>query len=281
MTDQFDPTDDDQEPMPVTDATDVTLSPAQDADVRRLLAAARVRDPMPADVVARLDGVLADLRQPARTDELAARRRRRRATQLLVAAAAVVATGFGIGPLLLRSGDAALSTADSDAGPAAMEAAPDDKGGSSAGDAGAATAPQANESQITGSDPKDLSAGAAQPLVRVSDLAGDVLELVATARTDLRLKGRSDFLPYAAETRTHPSPAPSLDPLGGESAASACVLPPRFHDRLRLPVSLLDEAGVPEAAVILMGPRDLGSRRAQVWVCGEVFARHMVALPAP
>lgn len=73
------------------------LSPRDD-EVRRLLADARHTGPMPDEVVARLDGVLADLAaEPARVrpvTDLATRRRR--VTQLLVAAAAVVVVGVGI-----------------------------------------------------------------------------------------------------------------------------------------------------------------------------------------
>lgn len=70
----------------------------EDEQVRRLLADARHTEPMPDDVVARLDGVLADLHadrpvRPGVTD-LAAARRRRRARGLLVAAAAVVVAGL-------------------------------------------------------------------------------------------------------------------------------------------------------------------------------------------
>ncbi|GAB3198429.1 hypothetical protein GCM10027062_12580 [Nocardioides hungaricus] len=91
----------------------------EDDQVRRLLAAARHTDPTPADVVERLDGVLADLHagrppRPAVTD-LAAARRRRRARALLVAAAAVVVAGVGFNQLLgaSTSGGDASSSADS------------------------------------------------------------------------------------------------------------------------------------------------------------------------
>lgn len=69
-----------------------------DAQVRRLLAEARHDEPMPETVVARLDGVLADLAaEPARVrpvTELATRRRR--VAQMLLGAAAVVVVGVGV-----------------------------------------------------------------------------------------------------------------------------------------------------------------------------------------
>ncbi len=90
---------------------------AHDEQVRRLLADARHDAPLPADVAARLDDVLADLTAeredapvpptplgpPAPVVDLAARRRRRQGGALLVAAAAVVAIGIGVGTVVDRS----------------------------------------------------------------------------------------------------------------------------------------------------------------------------------
>lgn len=84
-------------------------TPQQQEAVRRLLAGARHDEPVPADVVARLDGVLAQLAaegpraidpappapHEAQVVDLAARRRRR-VTGLLGAAAAVVVLGVGV-----------------------------------------------------------------------------------------------------------------------------------------------------------------------------------------
>lgn len=86
------------------------LTPEQEREVRRLLADARHSEPMPTDVAARLDRVLADLAGQDRTphdEDVAtgasvvslASRRRRRVTALLVAAAAVVAVGVGVDQL--------------------------------------------------------------------------------------------------------------------------------------------------------------------------------------
>lgn len=109
----------------MTDRSDLT--PDQESDVRRMLADARHTDPVPPEVAARLDRVLADLAaEPAREATVVrlADRRRRVAT-LLVAAAAVVVAGVGIGQVV---GDGGLESSDTatDAGeaPAAEEAAP-------------------------------------------------------------------------------------------------------------------------------------------------------------
>lgn len=85
----------------MTDSHD-ELDPATEAAVRRLVADARATDPIPGDVVARLDAVLGDLvaDRAERTDDVAdvvpLRRRRRRASRLL-AAAAVVVGGVAVG----------------------------------------------------------------------------------------------------------------------------------------------------------------------------------------
>ena len=59
--------------------TDRDLTPAEEERVRRLLADARHTEPMPDEVVARLDGVLADLAETAgpraHRGDLARRRR--------------------------------------------------------------------------------------------------------------------------------------------------------------------------------------------------------------
>lgn len=93
------------------------MTDEQDEQVRRLLAEARHDEPMPDDVAARMDAVLADLAaEPARSAtvvQLAARRRR--ATRMLVAAAAVVVLGVGVGQAYrgLDGGESATTAADS------------------------------------------------------------------------------------------------------------------------------------------------------------------------
>jgi hypothetical protein len=139
----------------MADEHDTPLTDEQDQEVRRLLASARHDEPMPHDVVDRLDRVLDDLAdEPARRApvvDLAARRRR--VASLLVAAAAVVVVGVGVGQLVgTNSGDdmgdssvaggasdteaespeSTLRQRDSDS--SADEAAPSDQAGNAAGD---------------------------------------------------------------------------------------------------------------------------------------------------
>jgi hypothetical protein len=103
------------------------LTPEQEADVRRLLAEARVTEPMPADVADRLDRVLTGLGEegfpaaPVR-HVVAPPWRRRRATVLLVAAAAVVAIGVGLGQLDGVQGGSDDSGGDSSSADSAINA---------------------------------------------------------------------------------------------------------------------------------------------------------------
>src|SRR6478735_12643701 len=110
----------------------------QDEQVRRLLSGARHEEPMPDDVAARLDEVLAGLRDDRPPVDIAARQRRRHVRNWVLAAAAVVVIGVGANQVdwsgMSMSGDDADGSASSamegganDAGVAApSEAAPGD-----------------------------------------------------------------------------------------------------------------------------------------------------------
>lgn len=98
-------------------------TPDQETAVRRLLAEARVTEPLPADLAARLDGVLVGLGEeregspPVQAGHTAAlASRRRRASILLVAAAAVVAIGVGIGQVVGDQSATEGSSSDAGAG---------------------------------------------------------------------------------------------------------------------------------------------------------------------
>jgi len=117
----------------VTDRPDSPESEdsAEIAEVRRLLAGARHADPMPDDVAARMDDVLAGLRDTPQTSPATrphpsdaevvpiAAHRRRRAAGLLAAAAAIVVGGVVVAPHVhVHSGgsSAATTAEDSTAG---------------------------------------------------------------------------------------------------------------------------------------------------------------------
>ncbi|WP_243058298.1 hypothetical protein [Nocardioides sp. SR21] len=106
--------------------------------VRRLLAEARHDEPMPDDVAARLDGVIADLREdkaPTAPVDHAALLRRRRVRSWVLAAAAVVVVGIGINQVDWSgmsmggadgSGDSSAAEADAGSVPStALESAPE------------------------------------------------------------------------------------------------------------------------------------------------------------
>jgi hypothetical protein len=153
--------------------TDEQPDPATE-EVRRLLAQARHTEPMPADVAARMDAVLADLAgTPESTPTPApvvplSRARRRRAAGLLVAAAAIVVGGVTVAQH--------LPTSHPDASPSSAAGADT---GSSGFDrsSGSTQGPEAGGRQPA---PQDLSGGKAvvrkgRVLVRPDHFTADAL----------------------------------------------------------------------------------------------------------
>lgn len=198
---------------------DPELTPEQESTVRRLLAEARHELPVPDEVAARLDRVLAGLADETAsagaanptTDSThsasgtvvelaAARRRRRNAGKLLVAAAAVIVGGVGIGQVIGTSTDD-----DADSGASSADQAPErtesqtDSGGGSGSAADSSVPAPAEGSSFAGDDllrsrlPLTLAAGQAQqdaqaqldglPLVTQSELAAG--SAVRDFRTDV------------------------------------------------------------------------------------------------
>ena len=156
----------------MTDERDTPLTPAQDEEVRRLLADARHDEPLPPEVAARMDRVLDDLSaEPSRRApvvDLAARRRR--VSSLLVAAAAVVVVGIGIGQVGGGGDD-------------------DSPESSSAGDAGGVEAPELDSGADREAVPEEVApedgALAAEPgqiySVNPDELSTDVEEIRRSA----------------------------------------------------------------------------------------------------
>ncbi len=110
---------DQHEPDPARD-----LTPDEESRVRRLLADARHTDPMPVDVVARLDRVLVGLAEEPTREAAVVRLadRRRRATRLLVAAVAAVVVGFGGSQVIGGMGASMDAGSGGEAEPAAESA---------------------------------------------------------------------------------------------------------------------------------------------------------------
>jgi hypothetical protein len=164
-----------------------TLTPEQEAQLRRLLADARHTDPMPDDVVARLDRVLSGLaEEPVRSATVVRlAERRRTATRWLVAAAAVVVLGVGGSQLLDGLGGVGMdATSSADEEPAA-ESAEEPRDGAATGDSSPGGEAEPQES----SDPRRLAK------VRVEAFADDTEALrdgVTASDYDLPNASRAD-----------------------------------------------------------------------------------------
>lgn len=226
------------------------LSP-RDAEVRRLLADARHTEPMPDEVVARLDGVLADLAaEPARVrpvTDLATRRRR--VTQLLVAAAAVVVVGVGlqqvVGP---RSGsDESPTSSQADSVNREATGADADNGGA---------APESSSSGAEENAPEDN--GRVVVTLRPQHFTDDVADARATRLTKdlVRLPEALDSAAFLAA-----GVACRADAWGQGS-----FVPVRYG---RTPA-------------VLVFRRALGdSQVADLFLCGSAEPTRSVTLPAP
>jgi hypothetical protein len=238
---------------------DHELSPEQER-VRRLLAEARVEAPMPDDVVARLDRVLARLADEEDDDDapslvdLAARRRRKAAT-LLVAAAAVVAVGVGAGQLLPGAG---LSGGDD----SAAESAPEP--------AASATNDGVDQVGPEGAFSPRLGQGGPQR-VRPDHFADDVARLRVPAMAD-------------ATSTAGSAPPPSLVEEGGLSLGSAssqfsgfvCDPAPSWGPGDLVAVRY---SGVP--AVLAFRPPAGDTQVVDLLECGTAAILRSVTLPAP
>lgn len=213
--------------------------------VRRLLADARHTEPMPDDVIARLDRALADLKQEpgdestatvvplGDSQEIDRQRRRRRAAGLLVAAAVIVVGGFVAAQNLPGSGP------NTPAGGSAGSAAE----GSARSTAGAGTGPEAR-------------------VPRTSDGAVVVHpeRLAATALAARRELETLASRPHAARRY--------------DLAQSSCVPTPRHGKVVR---AVYRRA---PAALVYHRPVD-GSQDVDLVVCGSSRPIRSVTLPAP
>jgi hypothetical protein len=222
------------------------LTPEQE-EVRRLLAEARHVDPMPDDVVDRLDRVLAGLAAESGDDRVAApaasvvslaSRRRHRAKTALVAAAAVVAVGIGLGQVI---GDGV--------------------GGGGSADSTAASSAQERESSA------DLDARAdseylvvTEPLpVRPEHFSSDVR----------RIRGGLRSLVTDQTSKSPPalSSSPSEDyACAAASSGPGALVPVRYGSR---------------RGVLLFEPVRGDSQVVELFACGNAEALRSVTLPAP
>lgn len=249
------------------------LTPEQEEAVRHLLSEARHAEPVPAEVVARLDATLADLvadgvadegvTAPAPVTDLSGvRRRRRNAGRLLLAAAAIVVGGVAIGQSL---DGATMDSADSgaDGGGAALqeqpresaaeESAQDDAGGDSAEAPAASNVPP-------GPGDADLLADVEVPLLLSSDsFAEDVQRQLSRTSAERRRAAANDFNALTSY------PDQAFLCADGDYGRGAKL--PAYYDS-------------EEAVLVLRRPR-AGIQRVDLLACGTAVQLDSVDLPAP
>ncbi len=173
--------------------SDPELTPDQEARIRRLLAEARHADPVPGDVAARLDRVLAGLAQAdGQVVDLAVRRRRRRVGGLLLAASAVVVAGIAVGQF---TGDDASSRGEAAETPASQRQEAKSGGQN---DAAAPEAAPSDEVPSTSSSTAALPDTLVEkvPPVSTRHFARDVARYrsLSRAEKDSRYQSTSDFV---------------------------------------------------------------------------------------
>lgn len=183
---------------------------SEDEQVRRLLADARHTEPLPPDVAARLDGVLADLGAdwPLRSSvtDLAAARRRHRARTMLLAAAAVIVVGIGIGQVNgSGSGDDAADSATSadGGGSTASERQPH----SHAGGAGAHPTTETSARVSSSNFGQKVLRLRGQRAVLVHDLDAETHRFKNQDRVEARCLGRDAGAGAAVPVRYDGTPA--------------------------------------------------------------------------
>jgi hypothetical protein len=234
----------------VDDEPETPLSPAEEREVRRLLADARHTDPMPDEVAARLDRVLGDLAaEPGRrapVTQLATRRRR--VASLLVAAAAVVVVGIGIGQVVQTGAGEGDSASEAPAAGSADEGSQDGlAGGQSEGfDAGADAEPELGGLPQTGKLYR----------LRPAELSADLRRLQRTVASD----GLVDA---------------DREPPAYRVAGKACE-----SDAWGAGTFVLVRYGKVPAVLVLRRP--LGDTQvAEVFLCGSTEPVRSLTLPAP
>jgi hypothetical protein len=228
------------------------LTPEQEADVRRLLADARHDEPIPAEVGARLDSVLAGLGRDepgspggAPVIDLAARRRRRNAAAILAGAAAVIVAGFAIGQVV----DVGGSADDASSGSAADRA-------TAATDAGGGAAPQGDGAAPSAPGPSPAEAQAFLRL-RSAHLERDLTSQLSKPQGGADAVRSPTAESYAALGCSPPVPA--------NKYASDEIYPALFDGR---------------PAVVALAPPTAGEQRADVLSCDTAATLATATIPA-
>jgi hypothetical protein len=234
------------------------LTPEQEADVRRLLVEARHDEPIPTEVAARLDTVLAGLSRDepgapgiAPVIDLAARRRRRNAAAVLAGAAAVIVAGFAIGQYINVGSD------DNGAGGSAADA-PRTAGTDAGGDKAEVASPAAptRDQASTGAPSNPVPAAQPPPLV----LSSQNLE------HDLTDQLRDSVSASAGGSDSALSYAPGCTPAAPRSKYGLGDLFPALFDG--------------EPAVVALRPPADGKQQADVLACTTAATLATVSIPA-
>jgi hypothetical protein len=266
MTDERPPTDADRPQPGLSDADLPDLTSADETRVRRLLADARETAPMPAEVVARLDGVLADLRaseasaavtaavteaadEPVRGERTAVvvpiSRWRKRIAGGLVAAAATV-LGVAVVPQLV-SGGGGQTASEGDAASQAEDSGADESGADTPESAPGATTQKEGPASV---EPPE--AFASEQL--------DELDVASLTRAELRRTALN--LRSGKTARTQDSAAAPC----GTAAAGARVVPVRYDGA---------------AAALVYLPVTGARQPVELWTCPGPDVVETFTLPAP
>ena len=241
------------------------LTPDEEATVARMLADAAGPLRMPDDVVARLDGVLADLERERSATAgaevvVVELRARRRWPRVLVAAAAVVVGGYAVGTVATQG---TLSGSDDGMG-AAYDSAGSD-GGSSGAEQPGNTSQEASGGDTEAEEPPDDLA-APEAAGGEGDGGSDARSEQSTDAMVLRtVRLRSDRLDVGVRRalrvlETHPHPTNLLK--GFATGDTTCTTPELGRRDRYLPVRYDGEE-----AVLVAGPEREGTVEVTVWSC--------------
>ena len=245
---------------------DDELTPQQSERVRRLLAEARHDEPMPDDVAARLDRVIADLaddpgaRPAADAPVVRLDERRRRAGRLLLAAAVVVVGGVAVGQTLgggAQSGDEASR-------PAAGQA--EDQG---------LRAPERDQASIGGDAEQAVPGdGAGSGPGAVSETRRSISKLPAQrVRSDRFASDAERLRPFATGRRSVRDGALAAAPQTGSTDLDGCS-PGVWGGGRYVRVSFDREAGW-----LVYRPPQGATQVVDLFLCGDDTAERSATLP--
>lgn len=270
------------------------LSPRQEHEVARLLADARHTEPMPDQVVARLDAVLASLAAPEEAPEtapvapvvdLAARRRTRR-LRMLVAAAAVVAAGVAL-PSYLPGVTTSSDDAGSESAPAAASEDRDERTDQESVDGESADEKSADGEAGAGggSGLSKVPSDGALPDTGIDgpgSLTGDQDGRYDAAKaTGIRIRP-DHFSTDVRRATTLPTAAMRSDPTARDVRRQLRAWPDAVTECVPD-----DASGTAYSAtyggrrgVLVVGPAVDGQRRYELFMCGDPEFTRSVVLPA-